>query len=58
MGDVDEMSEMFAKTLAIDGNSRHGMSSSPSSVPSADVRDDDFVHIINENDTSENNDER
>ena len=55
---MDGVDEMSAKTLALDGNSRHGMSSSPSSVPSADVRDDDFVHVINENETSENNDER
>ena len=55
---MDDLSEMFAKTLAIDDNSRHGLSSSTSSMTSPDVMDDDFVHIVNETDTSENKDKR
>jgi len=55
---VDDLSVMCVKTLAIDDNSRHGISSSTSSMTSADVMDDEFVHIINETDTSENKDNR
>lgn len=58
MDDVDEISEMLAKTLAIDDNYRHDMSSSTSIMPSEDVLDDDFVHIINKTDTSENKEQR
>ena len=58
MDGVDKISEMLAETLAIDDNSGNGMSSSTSSIPSADVIDDDFDHIINETDTSENKDKR
>lgn len=58
MDGVDKISEVLAKTLAIDDNSGNGMSSSTSIIPSADVIDDDFDHIINETDTSENKDKR